>query len=205
MNVIFLDLEGVLWPRCLPYIFDYDILIREIEKKIIILKEICINYNCKVVISSSYSDAFDPITLKPLLKDEDFGKIINAVYNLFIKYEIDLVGLTKRVRKITSKSDNTEYFVMWKEDEIRLYLLHHPEIIHYCVLDDDDMINAFHMGISDLDKVRKHLILTKGYDKNKDPNDVLKNFDELGLTSSCMEEVGKVLKLENNINKYRKR
>ena len=40
--------------------------------------------------------------------------------------------------------------------QIRLFLFRHPEIEHYCVIDDDDLAPKK----SDLNKVRKHLVKT---------------------------------------------
>ena len=33
--------------------------------------------------------------------------------------------------------DDYSFYSIWKEDEIRLYLFRHPEVLHYCVIDDD--------------------------------------------------------------------
>ena len=79
---------------------------------------------------------------------------------------------------------------MWKEDEIRLYLMRHPEIEHYCVIDDDDAL--FILKKSDLDKVRSHLVITKDYQDNQENE---------GLQAYHKEEVGEILKKENNVKK----
>ena len=80
---------------------------------------------------------------------------------------------------------------IWKEDEIRLYLMRHPEIDHYCVIDDDDLA-AMH-GTSDLNKVRSHLVVTDDFLKTNPENE--------GLQLYHKEEVGKILKKENDIKK----
>ena len=74
---------------------------------------------------------------------------------------------------------------MWKEDEILLYLERHPEIDHYCVIDDDDTKNMLHWDVSDLDKVRDHLVTPVYYSHNP---------EEEGLLPKHKEEVGKILK-----------
>ena len=79
---------------------------------------------------------------------------------------------------------------MWKEDEIIKYLQEHPEIEHYCIIDDDDTKNIMHCKKSDLDKVRDHLVETI-YDSN--------NPEEEGLLPKHKEEVGKVLRKDNDI------
>lgn len=80
---------------------------------------------------------------------------------------------------------------IWKEDEIRLYLMRHPEIDHYCVIDDDDLA-AMHRT-SDLDKVRSHLVVTEDFLKTNPENE--------GLQLYHKEEVGKILEKENDIKK----
>ena len=80
---------------------------------------------------------------------------------------------------------------MWKEDEIRLFLMRHPEIEHYCVIDDDDLLSV--RKKSDLDKVRNHLVTTEFYNKEHP--------EEEGLLPRHKEEVGKVLQKENNVRR----
>ena len=93
---------------------------------------------------------------------------------------------------------------MWKEDEIILYLQEHPEIEHFCVIDDDDLTKNYHRK-SDLDKVRNHLVSPDEF-----------NFEQPeleGLQPYHKKEVGKKLQLENEfkpddykvrVNKYYK-
>lgn len=80
---------------------------------------------------------------------------------------------------------------MWKEDEIIQYLEMHPEIEHYCIIDDDDT-KAMHWEKSDLDKVREHLVETIYYSDNP---------EEEGLLLKHKEEVAKVLQKENDIKR----
>ena len=80
------------------------------------------------------------------------------------------------------------YISSWKEDEIRLYLYRHPEIEHYCIIDDDDLAPRN----SDLNKVRNHLVKTIYYSANK---------EEEGLLEKHKSEVGDILKLDNDIKK----
>ena len=77
---------------------------------------------------------------------------------------------------------------MWKEDEIRLYLYRHPEIEHYCVIDDDDL----QPHNSDLNKVRDHLVKTIYYSDKP---------EEEGLLPKHKEEIKEVLKKDNDIKK----
>ena len=166
MNVIFLDFDGVLN----TYHYNSN---EDIEKRIIILSEICKEYNCKVVIEANAKDAIDEDTMKI---DSEWVKFI---FDCFKKYEIDCIGRTPNVKRITSKCS---YISMWKEDEIRLYLFRHPEIEHYCIIDDNDYI--------DLEKVKDHLVETIYYSDN---------LEEEGLLEIHKEQVGEKLKLNNEI------
>ncbi len=166
MNVIFLDFDGVL------NTYHYDSY-EDIERRIIILSEICKEYDCKVVISASAKDAIDEDTM------EIYNDRVRFIFDCFKKYEIDCIGRTPSVKRIKSKCS---YVSMWKEDEIRLFLFRHPEIEHYCVIDDNDYI--------DLEKVKDHLVETIYYSENP---------EEEGLLERHKEQVGEKLKLNNEI------
>lgn len=173
MNVIFLDFDGVL--DTVHYNTDDDV-----ECKVAILANICHEYDCKVVIEASAKDAIDEDTL------EVRGKWVMFIFSLFKKYGIECIGRTPNVCKRYSSSS---YASMWKEDEIRLYLFRHPEIKHYCIIDDDDL-QPYN---SDLNKVRDHLLRTIYFSDN---------YDEEGLLLSHKEEIGRILKKENKIRKF---
>lgn len=177
MNVIFLDFDGVL--DTIHYMEKEDV-----ERRVKILADICHEYNCKVVIEAACKIAIDEETLE--INDSEW---VNFVFSLFKKYNIECIGRTPDVKR---KVWNNSYLPMWKEDEIRLYLFRHPEIEHYCVIDDDDLSDLHQK--SDLDKVRNHLVKTIFYSKIKE--------DEEGLLETHKEEVGKVLKKENEIRKF---
>ena len=173
MNVIFLDFDGVIDTI---HNNSYD----DIENKIKILSDICKEYNCKVVISAAAKGAIDEETMK------SESKWINYIFNLFKKYSIQCIGRTPNVKKIYSPS---LYFEMWKDYEIILYLFRHPEIEHYCVLDDDDLAP----NNSDLNKVRAHLLNTIYYSDNP---------KEEGLLEVHKDEIGNILQKENEIRKF---
>ena len=172
MNVIFLDFDGVL--DTIHRSSNEDVL-----EKVKILSQICKKYDCKVVIEASCKDAIDEETM------ELYGDWIKYIFSLFKKYNIECIGRTPNVVR---KINNITYIPMWKEDEIRLYLYRHPEIEHYCVIDDDDLGDKN----SDLNKVRNHLLKTIYYSDN---------YDEEGLLESHIEEVGNILKKDNEIKK----
>ena len=170
MNAIFLDFDGVL------YTFHFNSL-EDIERRIKILAEICKEYNCKVIIESSAKDDIDEETME--IAD---GSWINKVFELFKKYEIECIGRTPNIEK---KIDEFTYTAMWKEDEIIEYLKMHPEIEHYCIIDDDDAKTIMHFKESDLDKVRDHLVETIYYSNNP---------EEEGLLPKHKSEVGAILR-----------
>lgn len=177
MNVIFLDFDGVLDT------YHYNSL-EDIERRIKVLADICSENNCKVVIEAASKDAIDEETLEVM-----DGSWINKIFEMFKKYNIECIGRTPNVERKIGK--NT-YLSMWKEDEIIKYLEMHPEIEHYCIIDDDDTKSIMHWEISDLDKVRDHLVETIYYSNNP---------DEEGLLPKHKYEVTKVLK-KNNKKRY---
>ena len=183
MNVIFLDFDGVIntLNKNLKPLEDENAM----ERRIKILGDICKKYDCKVVIESSHKEWIDEITLKT---DVEW---IKNMFDLFEKYGIECVG---RVPNIQHEIEPGRFVDLWKEDEIIEYLNMHPEVEHFCVLDDDDLVtiparenNDF--SRSDLNKVRDYLISPLFY-SNTNPN-------EAGLQMSHIDEVGEILKKEN--------
>lgn len=172
MNVIFLDFDGVLDT------IHYQSL-EDIERRIVILSEICKKYDCKVVIEASAKNSIDEVTMKTDIE------WVQNILDLFRKYGIECIGRTPSVGK---KYTELSYTSMWKEYEIRLYLFRHPEVEHYCIIDDDDLY-PYH---SDLNQVRDHLVKTILYSTNP---------EEEGLLWSHQDMVGEVLKRENNIRR----
>lgn len=171
MNVIFLDFDGVL--NTYHYKNDMDI-----ERRIKILSEICKETDSKIVVSTSHKECIDEVTLQTSVE------WIRNILNLFKKYGIDCIGRTPTVAKELRPGVFTP---IWKEDEILEYLHNHPEIEHYCVIDDDDL----GVSRSDLNKVRDHLVKTINYSEN---------IEEEGLLYKHKEEVKNILMLNNNFN-----
>lgn len=170
MNVIFLDFDGVLDTH--HYKSHEDI-----ERRIKLLSEICKEYDCKIVIEASSKNAIDEETL-----EVEEGTWIDEIFKLFKKYEIDVIGRTPNIEK---KIDEFSSYSMWKEDEIIEYLKMHPEIDHYCIIDDDDTKSVMHWEKSDLDKLRDHLVETINYSSNP---------DEEGLLPKHKYEVERIIK-----------
>jgi hypothetical protein len=186
MNVIFIDFDGTL-----TTLNDYRELTEEegkieTEKRIALLADICHEFNCKIVISSGSKFAIDEETMEI---NED-ATWVQYIFSLFNKYGIECIGRTPEVKK---KYNSGAYIPSWKEDEIRLYLWRHPEINHYCVLDDEDMIKIFHRNRSDLEKVRDHLVSPLHYSDD--------GYQATGLLESHREEIGQALKKENDVKR----
>ena len=187
-NVIFLDFDGVLYGYHDLYDenlhrVDESIQKERLEQKIKILSEICSELDCKIVIGSSYKDCIDEETL-----ETDIGWI-NEIFDLFKKYNIELIGRTPLLSDI--KENYTGYPSIWKEDEILGYLDKHKEIEAYCVIDDDDLKATRRK--SDLDKVREYLVETKFYDE-KNPSDE-------GLQEYHKEEVRRIINKQRKIRR----
>lgn len=174
MNVIFTDIDGTL-------LTDHFNTMEDVERRVAVLADICKEYDCKVVLEAALKRLIDPYTL------ETSSLFINKLYELFSKYNIELIGITPCVEK---KITDYVYYPMWKEYEIRKYLFRHPEIEHFCIIDDDDN----KMNRSDLDMLRDHLVTTIKYSKD--------NPSEEGLLLRHKEEVGKILKSDNKIKKF---
>ncbi|MBE6161365.1 MAG: hypothetical protein E7158_04015 [Firmicutes bacterium] len=165
MNVIFLDFDGVLFTS-------HNNTQEQIEKRISILGDICKEYNCKVVIESSHKYDLDEFLNTKI-------EWLENIFELFDKYGIDCIGKTPSVQKRIGCA----IIEIWKEDEIELYLNEHPEIEHFCIIDDDDL----GPNNSDLNKFRDHLVQTTFYSDN---------YEEEGLLEIHKKQVGKVLMLD---------
>ena len=180
MNIIFVDFDGTLdtvhfrSPE-------------QIEEKVKILADICHAYNAKIVIEAAAKDAIDEDTLYVDPKD----KWPYFMMGLFKKYNIEVYGRTPNVKKYYDPN-RLSSMDMWKEDEIRLFLMRHPEIEHYCVIDDDDLLHIHHRK-SDLDKVRNHLLTTNDYNEHDKTQE--------GILESHMEEIGRILQKDNEVRK----
>ena len=189
-NVIFLDIDGVLntWHTLRELLlYENEKYYNEVQnEKLKILSEICHRYDCKVVMSSTHKDIMDEKTLEIKNDGEEWFKELLEAFKI---YDIELIGRTPTV---TRKDTETDKPFVWKEDEIRLYLFRHPEIDHYVILDDDDLEDKHKK--SDLDKVKAHLVKTDNHLEN--------HSEKEGLLERHIDEVGEVLKKENEIKKF---
>ncbi len=168
MNVIFLDIDGVLNTSHFglnDYKNKYGGYLIIDSKKVEILKNICDLTNTKVVLSTGWKDILDD-ELKPLNKD---GEFLLEIFNM---YHIPLIGKTKTIPKDLGDGKQQKY---WKEYEILDYLKNHPEVIHFCIIDDDT---------NGLESLLDYLVKTKDYQGLEE--------DE-GLTKEHLKEINMVL------------
>lgn len=170
MNVIFLDFDGVIDT------YHYTSF-EDMEEKIKILSKICHEHDCKVVIEASVKRVIDEDTLEI----EEGVEWVKHIFNCFKKYDIECVGRTPCIGK---KRGNGFTTPIWKEYEIKVYLSRHPEIDHFCIIDDDDLGPKN----SDLATLSDYVVRPLNYSKNK---------DEEGLLEEHSKEVGEILKKEN--------
>ena len=179
MNVIFTDFDGVI------NTLNGTLRPREKEtakeERIKILGDICKKYNCKVVIISGHKDRINEETLET---DLDW---IQEYFKLFKKYGVEVIGRTPCMK---TEIEPGIFVDIWKETEIKAYLEKHPEIEHFCILDDDDRVTFSDLEKgnfknSDLNMFREYLISPLAY-SDTDPTIV-------GLQESHIEEVGKIL------------
>ena len=145
MNVIFLDIDGVI--RC-----GHDNLKLD-ENKIKLLSKICKKYDCNIVLSSSWilTDVFFDEVTEKFYPNQNIIELMN----LFNEYNINFIGMTPAIPNPSHLKGQE----MWKEYDIKQYLNEHPNIEHMCIIDDEDY---------DLKSLKEYLVLTKYY--LDDPN-----------------------------------
>lgn len=107
MKVIFLDFNGVL-----DTYDNFDV----IDKSNLYVLVDAINLtDSKVVITSSNKDYF--------YRNGKHNEIMKNLINILHEYNVEVLGYTKKLGS--------------REEEIIDYLYNHPEIEHYCIIDDD--------------------------------------------------------------------
>ena len=107
MNVIFLDFNGVL-----DTYDNFDVV--DINNLHILIDAINLT-NSKVVITSSNKDYF--------YRNGKHNEVMVNLINILKSHNVDVLGYTKKLNS--------------REEEIIDYLCSHPEIEHYCIIDDD--------------------------------------------------------------------
>ena len=147
MNIIFLDIDGVLNTSHFAlkdYKNKYGGYLIIDREKVKILKQICDLTNASVVLSTGWKYILDE-DLKAL---DDNGKFL---LEIFKENEIPLIGKTKTIPKDLGDGRILQY---WKEYEIIDYLERHKEVKHFCIIDDEE---------KGLESLLDYLIKTKDY------------------------------------------
>ena len=150
MNVIFIDIDGTL--NGLHYIDekhrrnDFESINVE-EDKLVTLKHICDRTNSSVVLSSTWKMSWGE-------EEEPQNKYLKELLELFKKYGIPFYGKTPTIEK---RINEYKYISTWKEYEIKAYLDSHPEIEHFCIIDD---------YLDDLESFRDYVVKTEEYTKD---------------------------------------
>lgn len=107
MKVVFLDFNGVL-----DTYDEFDV----IDKSNLYVLVDAINLtDSKVVITSSNKDYF--------YRNGKHNLVMENLINTLCEYNVEVLGYTKKLNS--------------REEEILDYLYTHPEIEHYCIIDDD--------------------------------------------------------------------
>ncbi|MBP5684619.1 MAG: hypothetical protein J6X02_05130 [Bacilli bacterium] len=171
INIIFLDIDGVLNTSHFgmkDYKNKYGGYLIIDPEKLKILKRICDLTNSSIVLSTGWKSILDD-DLKPL---DINGKFLLEMFN---EYDIPLVGKTRTIKKDLSDGRVLPFY---KEYEIIDYLSNHPEILHFCIIDDKE---------EELESLLDYLIKTKDYQDNE---------NEEGIRMEYLDDINKVLKKE---------
>lgn len=118
MTVIFLDFNGVLDTNINMDVIDEGNLSR--------LKKLVDMFDAKVVISSSLKNSY--------YYTGRYSKMLQGIIDRLLEEGIDVIGITPKGNS--------------REEEIILYLSDHPEVVNYCIIDDD----------YDMEYLKEHLV-----------------------------------------------
>lgn len=173
MNVIFLDIDGVMASRkytnehmnmCIEDVCDAGLEPEKIE----LLFEICKLYNAKVVISSSWKlgieDDYIPLSVIGMLTDLEDNSI-------------EVIGFTPNIPNESRCYGHD----MWKDYDIACYLYEHPEVESFCIIDDN--------AENDINNLKDYLVKTS-YSIDEEGHG--------GLLPEHVNEVGLVLQKSKN-------
>lgn len=113
MKVIFLDIDGVLnrrgWMvKKTPWLED---------SKLKLISNLCKETGAKIVLATNWRETW----FEPMFYDNETTAIYTG-HKLFDENEIEVIGITDRIGS--------------RGDEIKKYLLNHPEITNYVSIDD---------------------------------------------------------------------
>lgn len=137
MNIIFLDVDGVLC--CTGSRLNYDV------EKIKLAKEICDENKCSVVLTSARKLCID-----------EYGNYAPRVQELIKEIKacgIDFLGFTPTIPNLEKPKG---YGDMWKEYDINAYLDDNSNVDEFCVIDDDNE--------GDLESFKDYLVRTNSFE-----------------------------------------
>ena len=155
MKVLFLDIDGVMkddycWHYETEHFDEYLKKAFLLEDKFKILGEICKKYDLKVVVSSAWKcNAYygnNPNFIEDV--EEKYGSL-RELRGLLEKYGIELYGYTPDV----PNPGEPWCQIMCKEYDITAFLIEHPEVTDYVIVDD--------LVENDLYTLNNHLLQTK--------------------------------------------
>ena len=154
--ILFLDFDGVITTAESGYRIDTD--------KCNMIKEICDATDARIVISSSWRRGNLEKTIEEITNEE----IVYGNQPFTIPERV--VGVTNRMYSCKYGHEDERYGV-YRGVEIDRYIVEHPDITNYVILDDDrDMLltqkdnfiqTDGHYGISDKDVIKAIKILNK--------------------------------------------
>lgn len=156
MKIIFLDFDGVITTAESRWMID--------PHKCKMIKTICDATDAKIVISSSWRRNNLEQTIEEITNEETvYG---NQPFTILER----VVGVTNRMYSCKYGVADERYGVC-RGVEINRYIVEHPDITNYVILDDDsDMLltqkdnfiqTNWHYGISDKDVIKAIKILNK--------------------------------------------
>lgn len=155
MKVLFLDIDGVMkddhtWHYETEHFDEYLKKNFLLEDKFITLAEICKKYNLKVVVSSAWkcnaSYGSNPNFIEDIEKKFVY---LRELHELLDKYGIEFYGYTPDVPNPGKPWCQN----MCKEYDITAFLIEHPEVTDYVIVDD--------LVENDLYTLKNHLLQTK--------------------------------------------
>ena len=154
MKAIFLDFDGVI---TMPPKWTLNL------NKIKLIKKIVDETDAKIIISSSW-------------RANTIENTIEKNFNTRIPHDDIIIWFIKNLYDVTPYVCDINYVGQGRGGEIQTYLLNHPEVENYVIIDDDsDMLNTqlyhfiqtnFEDGITETEVNRAIKILNKKYIQN---------------------------------------
>lgn len=130
MNIIFLDIDGVLNSE--------ESIVRFYEEA---MSKGQPNYNCDEIFPKEYMN-----NLKELVEETDSKIVISSTWRMFYPDNdkwFKLMSNLKEYNLDTKVIDRTPYTSKKRGDEIRMWLSEHPEVSNFVIIDDDSDMCEF--------------------------------------------------------------